>query len=51
MYDAKAKHSPITAVGMGQNTVGLRLLADHTIGRAFGTLCRLSVVCLSVVCL
>ena len=24
------------------------LLADRTIGRAFGTLCRLSVVCLSV---
>jgi len=25
-----------------------RFLADRTIGRAFGTLCRLSVVCLSV---
>jgi len=27
------------------------LLADRTIGRAFGTVSRLSVVCLSVVCL
>ena len=25
-------------------------LADRTIGRAYGTVCRLSVVCLSVVC-
>ena len=28
----------------------VRFLADRTIGRAFGTLCRLSVVCVSVVC-
>jgi len=32
-------------------TLRLPFLADRTIGRAYGTVSRLSVVCLSVVCL
>jgi len=30
-----------------EHSVGLRFLADRTIGRTFGPMCRLSSVCLS----
>jgi len=36
--------------GCAKKSNPLRFLADRTIGRAYGTVCRLS-VCLSVVCL
>jgi len=54
---ASPKYLPVTAgmqllasnMGLKQNNRYLKeFLADRTIGRAFGTVSRLSVVCLSV---
>ena len=43
-------HSCLSQLPFAPEKNLLGFLADRTIGRAFGTVSRLSVICLSVVC-